>query len=314
MTGELNKILGRDFIIGFFLPALFFSVATFFLAKLVWPTASWLEINWRKPLEDAGVFLLATWILGIFWQSINREIFRTAEGYWWCGLRSRLDRWQRRKFNKLKSDYDDLYGRIHTLDAASLEKLTQLSRLRARKFPSEEAQVLPTSFGNVVRAYEDYSRVVYAFESIQGWARLQGLLSKDFRQSLGSDRARVDLWLNLCFLSAIAAVEVLAVAIATKYLLACLLPVIFAIAWVAYLRARASVEQFGEGVKAAFDLYLPGLATTLGYQLSSNPAKNRKFWTSFGQVMVHRDAGALEEMLKSGLDPVRIPLKKEEAQ
>src|SRR5262249_12273609 len=153
-------------------------------------------INWRKPLEDAGTFLLSTWVLAILLQSINRQVFRIAEGYWSFGLKDRLNGRQIRKFRKLKAQFDQLYGRIHELRKQEMETLTELSRARARKFPSKEDLVLPTSFGNVVRAYEDYSRVVYGFESINGWARLQGVMSKEFREVLSNDRSRVDLWLN----------------------------------------------------------------------------------------------------------------------
>ena len=273
----------------------------------MWPNATWLHINWRKPLEDAGTFVLSTWVLAVFLQSINRQLFRIAEGYWSFGLQNRLNGRQLGKFRRLKADIDDLYGRIHELSPEDIQQLTELSRVRARKFPSKEDLVLPTSFGNVVRAYEDYSRVVYGFESINGWARLQGVMSKEFGEILSNDRARVDLWLNLCFLGLIVAFEVAIVAKVRSYSLVWLIAPVLVFACIAYVQARASVLQYGEQIKAAFDVYLPVLAAKLGYRLSENPAKNRKFWQFFGQVMVHRDAGALDEMSQADLPRLDAP-------
>ncbi len=304
MSGDLNKIFSRDFVIGFFLPALSFLIVTVALAKVMWPSAAWLDINWRKPLEDTGTFVLSTWVLAVFLQSINRELFRIAEGYWPFGLKDRLNHWEIVKFRKLNAEFEELFSRIHNLDPEQMRKLTELSRVRARKFPSTEDLVLPTSFGNVVRAYEDYSRVVYGFESINGWPRLQGVMSKDFRENLSNDRAKVDLWLNLCFLAVISVFEIAVVAKLRSPSLAWLTAPVLAFAWVAYVQARTSVWQYGEQIKAAFDIYLPALAASLGYRLSANPEKNMKFWQSFGQVMVHRDAGALEEMSSADLTRV----------
>jgi hypothetical protein len=310
VTSELNKVFGRDFIIGFFLPALFFSVATFFLAKFMWPGASWLDINWRKPLEDAAIFVLATWVFAVFLQSVNREIFRAAEGYWPWGLTGLLNRSQRKRFRKLKVKVDELYNKPGSLSEAEDQKLSKLSGRKATEYPSKMSLILPSSFGNTVRAYEDYSRVIYGFESINGWARLQGLMSKDFREVLGNDRARVDLWLNLCVLPVLFALEVAVVARIKEPSLAWLIVPLLIFAWLAYARARSSVQQFGEQVKAAFDIYLPALAAKLGYMLSSDTAKNRQFWKAFSQVMVYRDAGASDEMMKAGLE--RIPSSAQE--
>jgi hypothetical protein len=309
VNSELNKVFGRDFIIGFFLPALFFSVATLFLARIVWPNASWLHIDWRKPFEDAGIFAVVIWIFAVFLQSINREIFRMAEGYWSQKLINFFNRSKRKKYFELKAKFDQLYNQSNALTEEQDDEFFAVSYQLAQEYPLT-GQILPTSFGNSVRAYENYPLVIYGFESINGWPRLQGLMSKDFREILGNDRARVDLWLNLCFLALLGVPELTFVAWSKRCSLIWLIVPLLIFAWLAYRRARSSVQQFGEQVKAAFDIYLPALATKLGYTLSSDTAKNRKFWEAFSQVMVHRDAGALEEMMDAGLE--RIPASAKE--
>ena len=116
------------------------------------------------------------------------------------------------------------------------------------EYPSTEDQVLPTSFGNAVRAYEDYSRVVYGFESINGWSRLQAVMSKEFMEILGSSRARVDLWLNLLFLAILFLGEALLLPGGERQPISrWLVFLIFLFAAFAYLRARSSVQNTATG-------------------------------------------------------------------
>jgi hypothetical protein len=303
-VGEINKVFGRDFIIGFFLPALIFLVATFFLAKFLWPNDAWLQLTWHKA-EDTGLFVFVAWVFAVLLESINREIFRTVEGYWPWGLETKLNRPQRKRFLNLKGKIDALRYKPGDLTANEERELTKLSLEMATKYPAREPLILPTSFGNAVRAYESYPRAIYGFESINGWTRLQALMTKDFRELLGNNRARVDFWLNVYVLTLLFAFEVAVAARIKQGLPLWLVPLIFLLALVAYVRARSSAQQFGEQVKAAFDVYLPGLAGKLGYTLSSDPEKNEKFWKAFSQVMVHRDPRALKDMLEVGLERVR---------
>src|SRR5262249_24803760 len=149
----------------------------------------------------AGLFLLLTWGFAVLLQSVNREIFRAMEGYWPLGLTTKFNRSQRKRFRKLESEINAMETRQQNLSKEEKTKLNRLRFERAMNYPSKDRLILPTSFGNTVRAYEDYPRVVYGVESITGWTRLQDVMSKDFREILGNDRARVDLWLNLCVLS-----------------------------------------------------------------------------------------------------------------
>jgi hypothetical protein len=301
VNSALNKIFGRDFVIGFFLPGLLFVVGTFILARILWPQAGWLQVNWSSPLEGTSAFVLVALVFAVFLQSINREIFRTVEGYGWGIVGSPFRWFHRWRFRRLEARKEALFQKPEDLTDKEQTQLNSFSSDLAQNYPSKETLILPTSFGNAVRAYEDYSRVVYGFESIHGWTRLQGFMSKEFRETLGGDRARVDLWLNLFVLLLVYAIEVGGVA---RFKAECpiwLVPLFLVAAWLAYLRARSSAQQFGEQVKAAFDIYLPALATSLGYALSPNAARNREFWKAFNEVMVYRDAQQLRRMSETGL-------------
>src|SRR4029079_17509458 len=69
----------------------------------------------------------------------------------------------------------------------------------AGDFPDDEASVLPTKFGNTIRAFEVYSRVVYGIESIYGWSRLLGVGPADYPEMMDNEKAQVDFWVNVWF-------------------------------------------------------------------------------------------------------------------
>jgi hypothetical protein len=101
VSSELNKIFGRDFLIAFFVPALFFLLGTFFLLRLFGVDTPLSHVNWRRPLEDTSFLMIVALIFAIFLQAFNREIFRMAEGYWPDWLRRRLNGFHRSRFRKL---------------------------------------------------------------------------------------------------------------------------------------------------------------------------------------------------------------------
>lgn len=307
MNSELNKEFGRDFIIGFFLPALIFIWGASLSLHSFGLSAPWLEIDWHDPLKETALLAVASWIFAVFLQSLNREIFRLAEGYWPWKLRDLCGYFERLRFAAMEKRLAALREEGTKCAAAGREfpqasELQELWHDRVTRFPSKKGLVLPTSFGNVVRAYEDYSRVVYRFESINGWSRLRALMSKEFGDVLSGNRARVDLWLNsfvlMAILAAIVAVDVWRHDAWDRIWLALVL-----LLWslVAYTRARNSAGQYGEQVKAAFDVYLPELARKLGYELSADPKKNRTFWVVFSQTMVYPDPSSLERLEAVGL-------------
>ena len=61
--------------------------------------------------------------------------------------------------------------------------------------------LLPTSFGNIIRVIEIYPRVMYGFESIEGWARLLAVIPTDYRNLINAAKSDIDFWINIFFLA-----------------------------------------------------------------------------------------------------------------
>src|SRR5580765_3797378 len=98
---EFNKLFGRDFLTAFMLPALSFLIASSFCLEAVGVNVSWLEFDPKESIKETTLLALITFVVGIFLQSINREIFRLTEGYWGATLQRSLNWFQRRRFRIL---------------------------------------------------------------------------------------------------------------------------------------------------------------------------------------------------------------------
>jgi len=304
---EFNKIFGRDFIVAFFVPALIFIAANIGLLEIFKIRPVWLQINSADPLKDTTFLALIILVTSFCLMALSRLIFRALEGYWPFNLGIKLNFFQKRQYRALKKQLEELKAeneqcRKENTKFSKILIYDRLMRRLALDYPSEEHMVRATAFGNTVSAFEDYPRVMYGFESITGWSRLNAVIPKEYREQIGSARALTDLWVNTWFVSLIFVIEYLAIISYWNYELKfywipCIgFVVMFAASW----RARIAAQQWGEWVKAAFDVFLPALCQKMGYKKPSTIEAERKFWLSIGQGITFRYRGSL-----NGLDNSR---------
>ena len=304
MFSGLQKLFDRAFIIGFFIPALLFVLAV-------------QEVFGRRPVLEAivdgtetgtvltgvALTLLFVWVIALLLVTANYFFYRLLEGYLRpvSSLRS-LKLRQLKQFNALQKQKDSADDKCYA--RALLASRTQ--------FPPSESEVMPTAFGNAIRAFETYPRDTYGVDAISIWLRLISVLPKDFRDQIGDGRSHVDFFVNICFLSGVVFISCIA-RLLTRVGELLVQPQVFsaysklaleafyttetvsAIAIVAaavsavvsYYFATLLVPQWGELVKSAFDCYLPSLANQLGYTLPETDVERRRFWTEFSQLVLY---------------------------
>jgi hypothetical protein len=303
VLNELNKLFGREFVIGFFIPALVLVAASAGVLRAFGILPLWLRIDPADPLKDTTFFAIVTLVTAFFLMAINRNVFRTLEGYWVFNLGNHLNYFQRWRYRRLYSRIAQLDKERNECRKISVEfprrkERNQLKRKAAQRFPSREDLVLFTSFGNTVRAFEDYPRVMYGFESINGWSRLNAVMPKSYGDVLASTRSITDLWVNLWFVSLFVIAEYFCISVslagAFRHWRILLAAVVGAL--VSSSQARRAVEQWGEWVKAAFDVYLPKLREELGFRKPENIEREREFWKRLSQAFVYRDRLTLDQL------------------
>jgi hypothetical protein len=310
MLSALPKLADKTFIVGFFLPVLLFSFLfmTLFsdyapLSELMW------SISKKENLEKLVYLTLGVWVLSILLMMVNHIQYQTLEGYVWPFNRfAKLKARERDRFLTKKQCFDKLTNEWRERgDHFPPQKRRECDRLEmylVRTFPAEE-HLLPTRFGNAIRAFEVYSSHVYGADSIPLWPHLATVMSKEMKGTLDDARAQVDFLVNVCCLAVIlgvAAATRLVVHIATwappwinrdKLISSSsLFFVLFIlgsalVCAVAYRWSIHQIQIWGAFVKAAFDCYLPALAKRLGYKLPKTESEQRAFWTAVSQMAIY---------------------------
>lgn len=298
MFGELPKLFDRDFAIAYFLPSAAFVAVSYLILVRFNLSPVVFTISADSFLGDLAAFGSLSLIGGIILLLANRGLVRFLEGYWPYRLGYRLNWLELWRFRRLREERLQLDQKMEALESRNKptddlqNKWDRIKLLEANRFPNEERLILPTSFGNTYRAFEIYPLAMYGIDAISGWSRLLAVIPKEYRDLIDAGRARVDVWVNVACLSLLVVVEFYVSAIAAERIsfsgLFSLtgdfpwIPLFSLLSfWVAYIFARKSVEQWGNWVRSAFDLYLPDLRTKLEFAPGRTKEAEFQTWSDF---------------------------------
>lgn len=312
MFGELPKLFDKNFMIANILPVSIFLLISALILKLFgyWPIVG--SVLTGEILYDASLAILVTWILGILLLVLNRDIYRLLEGY---GKYNPLKIFEkhakatyRNKVERLNQLADE-YLKTGTNFPADMQKEREILMIElARKYPDNEDFVLPTEFGNALRAFEIYPRVMYGLEGIDGWPRILAVLPKEFLDLINDAKSQVDWWVNLSVLS-FGVIFEFWVLVFCKWglalpwiyvLLDILIPIIVLVVLNRLLiwRSVSSVIGWGNLVKSAFDIYRFDLIELLGIDSYPNRDNEKTMWKSFSQAIIYRRPDVLPRLRK----------------
>ncbi len=282
---DVAGVFSRFFIVGFFLPSFFALVA---LAQL--STSAFLPDGLEEYSGATQILILSGvgLLVGLFLLGLHRPILRLFEGY--PALQSRVARpfisLQRRAYEKLA---EEKRGARPEAEPETQSRGIAAWRRLDRYFPDDPSRLLPTRFGNVLRAWEDYSYNRWGLDAIPFWARVEPLLS-DQEQRLHEDaRTDVAFFVNSSLAAVVVGLVLIADAITNE-------PIGSAWAWlyvvpflVAYLVYRFSIDagqRWGVEIKASLDLHRLEVYERLGMRRPTSftderttiaPALNRFF-------------------------------------
>jgi hypothetical protein len=303
MFSGLSKIFDKTFIVGFALPALLFVFGEWWILHLFGAAPAFLSLSGTDPLKDSTVLAIVALGIALALMVLNWIILRTLEGYWLFDLGYKLNVLQAHRWRSLRQKIEQLTAQRDECAAAGIPfpSTKQRSRLMeefATNFPSKESLVLPTSFGNAIRAFEDYPRVMYRLDSIPAWSRLNGVISKDYRELMDGSRSNMDFWMNLWFLALVVLAHYAALA-AWHWTLPrpwLAIPGLLLLIYFASSQATAAAIGWGEWVKGAFDLYLIELLKKLEFKPPSHVAELRELCFKLSQMMIYRETKPLDDI------------------
>jgi hypothetical protein len=315
MFSGFPKIIDRNFIISYLLPVILALLTLLYLLSDLAPfeAAFYASLDAKKA-DALTVLALSAALVAVLLMVFNTTLYRLLEGYW--GPFSQETRREKYKA-KLETMQHALTEQELAVQKEDAEEATvalyyKAARQLLEHFPPKPLHVLPTRFGNAIRAFETYPLTVYGIDSIPSWIRLQPLISKQFMAAIEDSRAKVDFWVNVWVLALVVSgvaigrvlwtlshgspilhmpYEFMAIGVAG-------ILTVFA----AYNAAISQIVNWGHFVKAAFDLYLPDLAKKLGHDLPETAAGRRAFWNAVNSQALYWDP----------VDPQKFPATKPE--
>ena len=309
MFGELPKLFDRDFAIGYFLPVAAFVSASLYLFNEFDPSNRLITKLQGDLAIGTTTIGLISWLGGILLMTVNREVYMFFEGYGKFNpirvLMGNVIKRQIIRYNYINSQLSMLNKPYSNLSHKERERKALLAAEKAERFPDEEIWVLPTGFGNIIRAFEVYPRVMYGLESIEGWDRILAVVPKDYRALIDSAKAQTDFWINIVFLGNIFICEYVMFIILYHFgiNLFFILPVTIALNAFAYWRAKNAAIEWGELIKSAFDVFLPKLRDFLAFDVSSSIQEERGLWEKFSQAIIYRVPNAMPNRARRKPEP-----------
>jgi len=270
----LRGVVGAagSYVLGWVMPLAFATLTFVFLVL----QPSGVQLDNSLLSGDATLALVAFGIAmlagGLVLSALATPLYRLLEGYSWprswraAGVRRQVERKKR-----LKKQIDDA--------TTDLERALLAEKLD--RFPIEEEQLAPTTFGNAMRAFETFGVDRYRLDSQAFWVELTTVVPDHLRGELGRARAAVDFFVAQVFLATLFSVASLVVwlrdpggwpgpllaAVVTVFLI----PVF-------YRGAVASTTYWNSAVRALVNVGRTPLATQLGLLTPDTLADERLMW------------------------------------
>ena len=328
MFGGFPKLFDRSFFIGYFVPAflLFIGEGTNLLV-FGYIDKKFTDILADKSTLGAVLSVVIIWLLSILLMTFNRPVIRLLEGY---GDSNPFRIFLPLRQSEFKSRAEPHLRRLQrVLDARrrgipEAEEFSELSVYNAaRDFPEALGLVLPTRLGNVMRAYERYSDVVYSIEAIALWPRLFMIIPEETRDRIRESEGLFNFCVNM-LLSSILTLGTSGVMLVVSFCgtgysgltQAVSWPIILVLifgtffAWYSWWVLPDAARQRGEQVKSTFDVFRGKLAEALGLELPATEAEEQRMWRLVSRRMLLRVAEDRLPDSKGTLDAFR---KREEA-
>jgi hypothetical protein len=327
MLGKLPELLDRIFLVGYFLPALLFTVPSLALLDQYGFLPVFLDLDFGSDfstLINTTVLIVIAWVLGVILLTLNRDIIRVMEGYYFPPSFSFFEK---QRYRQLIHDSDQAREQAKACqekngqvsDELQARRIT-LTQRRANMFP-DESFILPTSFGNVIRAFEVYPRIMYGFDAIPGWSRLLAIIPESYRRLIDDAKSGMDYWVNICALSVVFIGEYLIIvglANPDRVLVAYwengwMLVIALVIAVLAYKAAERSAIEWGDYIKASFDVFLPDLYNKLGFADLPSEESTKQHWEQFSKAIIYRSQENLRFRDRRNKETEQLPAEPEEA-
>lgn len=308
MFSGITKIFDRNFIIGHFLPVFIYVVINYWIMQYFQIQAAPFKIFVLKGTitVDAGILAIISLLVAFVISTFNIYWIMFLEGYGKYNPLRIFDECEIRLYDKLKAEKYSLEAEISQMEQTqtnveqderykrATDDYSQLCIRIVKRFPHDKAYFLPTALGNTIRSFEVYSTVMYGLEAIGGWERLLAVIPRDYMDMITAAKANLDFYVNLLFLHVLTVAAYLAVFYFKNEFYSMAIVLISSIfAYLFYRMCVLMVSEWGDLIKASFDMFISDLNGKLNYVQQKSPKEERSQWESFSRAITYRYPSAL---------------------
>lgn len=263
---KLSGFLDRRFIVAYWMPVFFFVVLMIGESAVLYGPTTTIQL-WEtgdattKVLTGMGTLLVIT-VLAYMLKAFTFPLVRLYVGYWpeWIPW---LKEWG---VSRQKVIWNEIFEDINK---------------RYYSYPRAEDRLQPTRLGNVLTAAYDYPLEVYGIRASIWWSRLTPLLPESFRSQTDDTLMPLFALLNLSailILSALSSSTIAALLDERWWLCLLVLSGSLLLAYVCYVAAIQHAANYGEQIRAAFDLYRHELLKQMHIPLPDSAKKEYDLW------------------------------------
>jgi len=330
-TNYLEK-LGSNFLVSAMIPSLGLVIACMVVFDPILHVSTAFQIS-NGIYSFLGIGLLVTVptiIIGFTLTALNTFLLKLFEGYVLLHRFPFMRNIQARKANKLIEQREALRSNIELLrkkrkrsseEELSLEHLmTTYDAIVAtydHLYPPPHAGIMPTKFGNILKASEAYTGTRYGIDAVEFWPRLLHVIPSSYRQAIDEVRNELSFLVNMSALSVVF-YSLCILAILTnapsfpdwgrvlensiRYITAAGLALFCN--WFFNRAAIFSVADFGMMIRSAYDLFRLDLLKQFRLKHPKNSVEEFQIWKNLGELLV---------LGKESLDfkPLKYEIKKQ---
>jgi hypothetical protein len=336
--------MGGDFLVAAFIPSMAFIVICSITFESLLPKP--LRYNGEDVFQSSLNLLLFTTILGFTLHTLSTYIYKIFEGYTTLFRnknllgRSFLER-QKRRFRRIEKERARVekqlekiekkidgesepsagswrakrYNRYLKLEQSLKDRRYDLIATREMGFPPSLNSIMPTRFGNILKAAETYPVTRYSIDSVQLWGRLSHVIPDSGMQKIDHASNQSLFLLNSTILAVVFTLLCIGASLyqggilwlyingnnpvnltglnlsLADYQHNIIVEVVLALlasatALFFYEASLFNVSQFGDMIRAAYDLYRFNLLEALHLGLPDSLREERQVWRGLSEFMV----------------------------
>ena len=308
MLSDIPKLFDKNFAIGYLIPSLGLLLGIQGLLSAFGIASLPGFLTETNLVIGSAIVALLGWLVGVVLAATNRDIIRFLEGYGDYNPLWVLLPLQKKYFNDLEVMIVELEDKHPHRTEKEEDRLNELFQEQVTNLPDKEKWLLPTSFGNAIRAFEVYPRLMYGVDSIALWPRMLAVIPAEYKAHINDAKAHMDFWINLVVSTLLLLLSSLMMRIYSYYnqiavndlLFWLLIAVEVLLIALFQYRAKRSAIGWGQTVKSAFDLYLPDLAARIGLKVPDTREGQKKMWENYGIAILYARQDLMPELAKPG--------------